>query len=255
MTRTAFIRLSGRPVYKRDAFITGFERLGYKVEVDTSPKRIEPDQVLVLWNRNPPQEHLASKFEEAGATVLVAENGYIGLDSKGEKLVALAKNHHNGLGSWNFKNHPSRPLELKPWRKTGSKIVILAQRGIGERGIAQPQGWEFTMLRYFEKMSKRKIFLKTHPGTAKQSLEPYFEDCWAAVTWGSGAGIKALAAGIPVFYQLEGWIGGSMASFSKDIENPVYGDRESMFMRLSWAQWEVDRIASGEALEFILKGV
>lgn len=254
MSGRVVIRLESRPVYKRDAFAAGFEKIGYIVDLSPRPKRITKEDVLVIWNRNPPQELMAKQFEDAGATVIVAENGYIGLDKNGDKLVALSKGHHNGLGEWNTKDYPARPLELKPWRKAGSKIVILAQRGIGERGVAQPQGWEFLMLRYFEKISKRKILIKSHPGTTKQSLEPYFQDCWAAVTWGSSAGIKALAAGIPVFYGLKGWIGGLAGSFSKDIENPFYGEREKMFTRLSWAQWEVDQIASGEALSFLLWG-
>lgn len=254
MNAQAVIRLLGRPAYKRDAFVYGFEKLGYKVLVDVLPKKINSEDVLVIWNRNTPQESLAEKFEQAGATVIVAENGYIGLDKNGEKLIALAKNHHNGLGEWNYKNEPARKLEIKPWRKSGDNIVILAQRGIGERGVAQPQGWEFTMLRYFEKVSKRKIIIKSHPGAVKQNLEPYLENCWAAVTWGSGAAIKALAYGVPVFYQLKGWIGGAAASFSKDIENPFYSEREEMFNKLSWAQWEVDRIASGEALSFLMVG-
>ena len=254
MSAQAYIRLLGRPVYKRDAFILGFAKLGYNVQIDTLPKRINPEDVLVIWNRNTPQESLAERFEQAGATVVVAENGYIGLDKQGEKLIALAKAHHNGLGEWNFKDEPARELKLEPWRKSGSNILILAQRGIGERGVAQPAGWEYHMLRHLEKVSKRKIILKSHPGVLKQDLEPYFKDCWAAVTWGSGAAIKALAAGIPVFYQLKGWIGGTAASFSKDIENPVYGERQEMFNKLSWAQWEVDKISSGEALSFLLQG-
>jgi hypothetical protein len=74
------------------------------------------------------------------------------------------------------------------------------------------------------------------------------------VTWGSGAGITSLIAGIPVFHEFDRWIGGPAARFGiDDIESPFTGDRLPMFKRLAYMQWSVDEIESGEAFQWLLK--
>jgi hypothetical protein len=73
------------------------------------------------------------------------------------------------------------------------------------------------------------------------------------VTWGSGAAIKAIAAGIPVFHELECWIGAEAATFGiNDLEHPFLGDRHLMFHRISWAQWTAEELASGEPFRWLL---
>lgn len=79
------------------------------------------------------------------------------------------------------------------------------------------------------------------------------KDCWAVVTWSSGAAIKAIAAGVPAFHALPNWIGAPAAKpFGSDLENPFLGDRLPMFQRLAWAQWGLDEIASGEPFKRLL---
>jgi hypothetical protein len=73
------------------------------------------------------------------------------------------------------------------------------------------------------------------------------------VTWGSGAAIKAIAAGIPVFHELKCWIGAEAAQFGiEDLEHPFLGDRHLMFHRLSWAMWTSEELESGEPFRWLL---
>ena len=44
------------------------------------PRDIKPDDILIIWNRYGKNDEYARQFEAAGATVLIAENGYIGSD-------------------------------------------------------------------------------------------------------------------------------------------------------------------------------
>jgi hypothetical protein len=74
------------------------------------------------------------------------------------------------------------------------------------------------------------------------------------VTWGSGAGIKSIVAGIPVFHEMPNWIGAPAAKLGlDDIEQPFLGDRQPMLNRLAWAQWDLDEIASGEAISWVCR--
>jgi len=246
--------LQNRPYYRQELFRSGFERLGYQIEprLVTDPK---PGDVLVLWNRMRHESAHAERYEDAGATVLIAENGYIGTDEKGGKLLALAKRHHNGAGQWRV-GDPSRwTMKLQPWRTDGSFILVMPQRGIGASGVAMPYGWAATIMRTLGTMTDREIRLRPHPGASKQ--EPYeaLQGAWAAVTWGSGAAIKALYAGVPVFYDFESWIGGSAGvclKKSTDLERPFLGDRLPMFQRLAWAQYSGEEISSGFAFDWLL---
>lgn len=255
--KRATLFLQNRPYYRQELFRSGFERLGYQVEAQLlrDPK---PGDVLVLWNRMLYEQAHAQRYEDAGATVLIAENGYIGTDDKGGKLLALAKRHHNGAGEWRVggpERWASYQLPLNNWRAGGDFILVLPQRGIGAPGVAMPQGWANATIRMLRTMTNREVRLRAHPGAAK--TEPYdaLKGAWAAVTWGSGAAIKALYAGVPVFHDFRSWIGASASVHLKgcDLERPFMGDRLPMFQRLAWCQYSASEIESGFALEWLLK--
>lgn len=256
MPHACLLLRSGVP-YRRQAFAAGLERVGFNV--DAIPKRHpDPADVLVLWNRKGAEHTLALAYEKAGARVLIAENGYIGKAPDGHKLYALAWNHHNGRGTWR-EGGPERwdalGIDLAPWRTDGDFILVLPQRGIGEPGVAMPGGWAASALKHLATLTKRPLRIRHHPGVEK--AEPYeaLQGAHCAVTWGSGAGLKALAAGVPVFHALKGWIGAGMASSDLSrLEDPPMPDRVAPFRRLAWSQWAITEIESGQALAWMLEG-
>lgn len=238
------------------SFRVGFEKLGYTV-FNSTQQPIRPDDVLVLWNRHMHEDGIARGYEQAGARVIVAENGYIGSDPDGGKLFALALNYHNGAGKWNV-GDPSRfKLELQPWRVSGEFILVLPQRGMGPPGVAMPRTWPQAIVQKLAKMTKRPIILRPHPGHNKNGYDiyPAFQGAHCVVTWGSGAAIKAIYAGIPVFHDFDRWIGADAARRLDvaHIELPFLGDRLPMFQRLAWAQWSLKEIESGEAFRWLLR--
>ena len=252
----AAIMIPSSPSYRRDAFEAGLKRLGYSVEFGTRA-RPTPADIIVVWNRRSANAVDATKYEKIGATVLVTENGWIGADDKGNKLYALAKGHHNGAGWWPVGNEDRWTrlgIELKPWRKDGRHILVLPQRGIGEPGVAMPRGWAQDAMDRLKAVTRRPVKLRQHPGFNKTPLEPVFEDCWAAVTWASGAAIKAIVAGIPVFHEMPSWLGGPAARRGiADMETPYLGDRMPMLNRLSHGQWGAEEIKSGEPFARLLE--
>lgn len=259
---TALCVIRNEPSYRKPFFVEGLKRLGYSISDDIG-HRPKLDDVLVVWNRHGSHNAHALRFEQAGAKVIVAENGWMGKDPAGHKLYALCLGHHNGLGTW-----PVGPedrwarlgIELKPWRTSGTHILVFDQRGIGERGIASPPGWVDDVQRRLARATKRPVRLRVHPGrklklndAVMPPLEPDLIDCHAVVTWSSGAAIKAIAAGIPAFHELPGWIGAGAARLGiDDLESPFLGDRLPMFQRLAHAQWTADEIATGEPFKCLL---
>jgi len=191
-----------------------------------------------------------------GAGAFVTENGYLHGGPPRYTTYALARSQHNGAGTW-----PEGPaarwealgVDLKPWRTDGRHILVLPQRGIGPAGVAMPRGWPEAVTRRLRSMTKRPVQLRKHPGPIAVALEPDLRDCWAAVTWGSGAAIKAIIAGVPVFHDMPGWIGAPAAArLEAGLEQPFLGDRLPMLRRLVWAEWTTDELATGEPFARLL---
>lgn len=256
MSQSASDTLRASDHYKRSTILAGLERCGFKV--GEPPKRIpQPGDVLVIWNRWRTDEAIAARYEAAGARVIVVENGFIGADKRGHQLFAIALRNHLGAGQWNVgpEDRWSRlGIELAPWRTDGDEIVVLPQRGIGVRGVGMPDGWTDSIVSRLKRITKRPLRVRPHPGMSRTDPKDDLRHAWAAVTWASGAGIKSIVHGVPVFHEMGRWIGAPAAKFGiDDLENPFLGNRLPMLQRLAWAQWNLEEIRSGEAFRCLLQ--
>jgi hypothetical protein len=212
-----------------------------------------PQDLLVVWNRTRAFDPIAQIYEAHGARVLVAENGYLDRAADGSKFYALALGSHNGAGAWFVGDGLRFEIQEQPWRKSGSKVLVLPQRGIGQRSVAMPQQWASHVMARLRRMTDREIILRPHPGHQRIMQPIDFTDIHCAVTWGSGAGIKAIREGVPVFHDFDRWIGAAAAApLAEDIEHCHCPDRRIMWERLSWAQWKLSEIGTGEALDRLL---
>jgi hypothetical protein len=246
---------------------------GFAVSSEARPYPRACD-VLVIWNRYGAGHQAAQKYETAGAAVIIAENGYLDI-AGARKTFAMSLYHHNGAGMWpDGMQRRSELLGVRPapWRGDGRQgaILLLPQRGIGEPGVAMPTDWvEAVSARLRRTMiGRREIRTRWHPagrpigraysGPAPKdggpTLEEDLADVGLCVTWGSGAGIKALLAGVPVIYELEPWVGGMGGSYGTGtIHEPRLGNREAMLERLAWAQWSVDEVETGEPFRRLME--
>lgn len=259
----AYCLIRPLPHYRLDAFVAGLKAAGYQVTVGVCGK-VNPGDVLLIWNRYGSNEQLADDFERRGGTVLVAENGYIGRDAAGRQHYALAIHGHNGRGQW----HPGGTerwvqlgIELKPWRADGEHILVCPNRPFGMRGFEMPVHWARDTVERLRRHTKRPIRVRPHPGNWQQQTPqvPLAEDlanAWAVVVWSSSAGVHALAAGIPVWCTAPWWILKPAAQDDlRQIEHrpDMRPDRFAAFSRLAWAQWTVDEIARGDAFRHLLR--
>lgn len=238
-------------VYRRDAFCSGLEAAGYKlVQHLRDPGR---DDTLILWNRYGAYDEQARHWERAGARVVVAENGFLGKTWRGGEWFALALGHHSGAGKWpngGPERWDSWGVELSLWRQDG-ETVVLGQRGIGEIGIASPQGWA-------EKALKRTGGrVRSHPGksASQDDLAHDLRNAGQVVTWHSGAALLALTMGIPCWHDYPRWIGAGASRPLKEWPGEPKRDdaaRLECFRSLAWAQWTLDEIANGYAFHQLL---
>jgi hypothetical protein len=244
--------LSDGPNYRRHDFEIGLRAAGYRIE--SRMRDPGPGDVLVIWNRSHGRDNEAKRFEAGGASVLVAENGYLGKQWLSHKWFALALGHHAGAGQWRVGGDDrwdSLDIELAPWRTQGGEIVIFEQRGIGEAGHRSPPGWAQSA------QARVGGRIRPHPGADEPAipLASDLDHAACVVTWHSTAALRALILGVPVFYEYPHWIGAPAARpLSEFAAGPRRDDsaRLAIFRRLMWAQWRAEEIVSGEAFTWIM---
>lgn len=248
----AVLTLKDGPAYRRDSFIEGLHACGYTI-VDHIADPQKSD-MFITWNRVGRNAELAAEFERKGGKVLIAENGYMGREWNSQVWYAMSIGQHNGAGKW-----PSTGgsrwrrygFELTPYRD-GTEIILLPQRGIGPMGVAMPRSWPAEAKKLYGGRTRE------HPGI--NVCKPLSEDLANAksvVTWGSGAAIKAMAMGVPVFYDFTRWIGRNGASHvsAANFDNPQRPDRTAAFEDVFDAMWTLEEIRSGEAFEMLVRCV
>lgn len=258
--KLACLMLSRGPRYNRHLWEAGLARHGWTA-VDTPLNEPGPDDLLIVWNRIGAVDKIASRYQSGGAKVIVVENGWCGRDKDGIVPYSAALDYHNGVGKWAI-GKPGRwkrwNLALKPWRTQGDVLLTLPQRGIGEKPVGMTRGWEVSAAHRLARLTERPVMNRPHPGgPVNERPEIDWTNIYAAVTWGSAAAVKALLAGVPVFYELENWIGAPAAKFGlgdsrRWIDTPYLGDREAMLDRLAWAQWDAEEIEKGEPVEWLV---
>ncbi len=246
-----------QPHYRADAFRCGLEALGY--DLTSSHQACD---LLIIWNKYGGHITAAEEVEARGGRVLVAENGYLGNDFAGHRWYAISLSEHNGAGSWSV-GHPDRwdslGENLAPFREGGVEWVILPQRGIGPPGIAMPAQWpKYALSCAGAIRPRRPIRVRPHPGAhgAPCELLDDLEQAAGVITWGSGAATKALAAGIPVFYDFPAWIMAGAGRALADMgEGPNCDEtaRLTAFRRMAWAMWTLEEIESGFAFNTLLQ--
>lgn len=259
--KRAFVGLRESPPYRRDAFVAGLKACGYEVYFGT-PLTFDTETIFVSWNRYHENDVNCTRLENAGGTVLIAENGYLGVDENGVQLYSLARNGHNGSGTWPV-GGPERlaalGVDVKPWRASGEKIVIRGQRGIGTLEMASPLDWHNLTAKRLRAKTSKTVEVHPHPGhnaVTDKAHEAYLVDAHALVIWSSSVGVKALVAGVPVFRCAPHWVcAGAALHGTEEIDNPKMDDaaRMAALERMAWAQWRISEIESGEAFRWLLQ--
>ena len=224
---------------RRETFHRGLERLGYQV-IDDTTYEPEAGDIFITWNRIGVGHRVAEVFESRGLQVLVTENAAWGNGFADERWYSLAKTRHNTSGLFPIGGHErwdDLHMPLADFRTTG-ETIILPQRGIGARPTAMPSGWAARA------QAKHGGRIRAHPGTRPcKPLEDDLANCGKVITWGSGAAVKALIMGIPVFSAMPNWIG---------EQDNTEADRLAMFRQMAWAQWRLSELGSGEAFARML---
>lgn len=263
MTR-ALLMIRRDPCYRREAFEAGLRACGYEIHGAPRGGAIGPGDVLVLWNRYGHYHAMASMAEQAGARVIIAENGPLGREWRGGHWYTVVGGNPAGGGWWRQPD-PGRwdslGAEICEWRKGGREVIILGQRGIGPPGIRQPDGWHREVAARFHLDRLGPVRIREHPGErVAVPLEQDLADALCVVTWSSAAAIKALHWGIPVLYGFEKWVMKDAATplrvmteaDAQRAPESLRRERLPAFRALAWTMFATHEIAAGVPFRSLL---
>lgn len=221
---------------------------------------------MLVWNRYGEVEYLADKFEAAGGTVLVAENGYINPGGGTAKYdvyegveswhqYALAIHGHNGSGQipiGGIDRLENLKLNLSPFRKTqpdgSSHVLVCPGRNFGSRKLIPSVDWVKEIVPQLQReFPKSEIRVRHHPGNGRPGRELHedLEGCSLCVIWASTSGVHALVAGIPVRCLSPYWI----CKYDGEWDDQ---SRSAVLNKMAWAQYSVEEIATGLAFRYLL---
>lgn len=248
--------------YRREVFLTGLRRVGIPVIIDP-PVKPNEDDVLIIWNRYGDNHRMATKYEANGGQVICVENGHLGKNWRGGSWLSMTLSHNAGAGRWP-NNGPERwdgwNVPLEPFKEGGEEYLITEQRGIGEPGVASPEGWHSALMPIIRmRRQEAQVRVRAHPGTGAKPppLREDLANIIAVITYHSAAATEALMYGVPVFYDSPNWIGrwsGKMVEAFLAGEEPLRdaSARLEMFRNLAWAMWTVEEIQAGDPFKHLL---
>ncbi len=193
------------------------------------------------------------------------DNGYFSPGKRGGYYRATFNNaqflgaSHSGSSRFNLHNIP-----IKPWRRSGSKILFVKQKTPVDYvwTMQDMREWFTNTCRILRSNTDRSVIFREKPKSVYELIDHSFidylnsHDIWAVVTHSSNAAVEALIEGYPVFVATPCAASKmGLMDFSK-IENPIYPDgREEWSWGLADNQWTQAEMRSGQCVRELLNGV
>lgn len=130
----------------------------------------------------------------------------------------------------------------RPW-KQGSKVYVIPIQPMMGKLYVQ-EDWTEKTVGELQRHTDREIVVKPKDGPP---LADCLRDAWAVVGHSSVACVEAAYAGVPVFGPSTSPAYGVGEEDLSKIEEPATPDREHWLRTLSYSQFHLDEIRSGEA--------
>ena len=224
-----------------------------------------PAAPVFLWGCLRGSDLILKHCLATGHEFYYGDNCYYG----SSEFIRISK---NGLQNTQFVERSAdrfqrNPVKIKPWRRSGSSIVILPPTESFVH-LFDKHSWLQDTIATLRQYTDRPIRVRYKPsetgigwqngymintGTVTRknasscSLDQDLADAWAVVAFQSSAVWEAIAMGIPAFVDPVNAASVFGNTDLKQIETPVYADREPYFRHINYCQFTLDEIANGTA--------
>ena len=253
---------------------------------DFPPGCITPDMVICYMNRGGAGNDVIRAFAESiGARIRYAEDEVFPAHGvpvvwgvlRGSDLVLRSAAEHsqyffyidhayfsrghgknyritrNGFEAGAVRKYPSDRIaalgvKLLDWRKGGNSILVCPPTEYFEKAHGC-ETWLDDTLKLLRMHTDRPVEVRRKPkaGETVEPLDAALAKSHALVTHSSNVAVEAVIQGTPVFVSPTSAAAPVGCTDLSRIESPVYPDRNAWLAHLSYSQFTMDEIRSGEA--------
>lgn len=203
--------------------------------VEQTPRALLPG-AAAFYGVRPQWAHLWSQAKAEGREWFYIDNGYIGAGR-----FRVARNALQAVIR-NFRKGAELPCDIKPWRRSGSHVLVCLQ---SEEFMATVAGFTRDIAAAVREQTDRPVRVRRKYDP--RPLAADLADCWCVVTWASNCAVEAIIAGIPAIVLGES-AAAPMAGDGLDQINapPTPDGREEWAAGLAASQWTLDEMRRGD---------
>lgn len=261
-----------------NAFLEGISRSGDHVELRELKPEVEvADHCDVAAMVGVKSKELYQANWRAGIHTLYFDKGYTRHATSGGlrawEYWRVAVDAHHPTHYLNRLSHDSDRaqklgIEFNPWRKEGRHIVFAgsSQKYHDFYGLQDPTTYARKVIRRIRGLTSREIVYRPKPSWKEAiaiegcvysqggSITDVLQDAWALVTHGSNACFEAVIMGIPSIVLGDAVAGPISSRDIEELENPRLAsdtERRQWLANLSYCQWTLAELATGEAWRHI----
>jgi hypothetical protein len=236
-----------------------FERIGRHIVAkggtivrhDVAKLSALPPSIVPIVGCQPESTALIKQWRAAGRSWLYWDRGYM------RRVFAthLPRGENGGYYRWHlgsFQMQSIRPvpadrwktlkIDLRPWQRGGRHVVIAAPTRTYAR-FHETRDWIADTIDALARVTDRQLVIRDKE--SKRSLQSDLEGAHALVTHGSIAAIESVILGCPVFVHPDSAAALVGLTDLKDIERPIYPDREPWVRSLACSQWNETELVDG----------
>lgn len=202
---------------------------------------------------------LILELEKRGMNYFFIDRGYV-LDDGRKEWLRIS---YNAFQMQTMSENPIMRKEFKlnpmKWNKKGENILVIPPCAkAGKYWGFDKDEWLEDTVNKIKKYSNREIVIRQRPAASKRysgktSLKSALKNTFIIVVYNSNAATEAIYNGTPALV-----LGDAASKFVsitkiKNIENPIYPDRELWLRNLLSNQFKRQEVSSGKALKFLMK--
>lgn len=257
--KTAFFWPPGLSSFKNNLF----ERIGNKIKSlggivvkhDFDALAKVPDERVPIVGCTPELRPLIDDWKKRGRTFAYWDRGYV------DRVFAtcLPTGDAGGFYRWHVNAYQLRRVftapedrwkqfksaaSVRPWAKGGRHIVIAAPTRTYAR-FHRCESWIADTIDALARVTDRQLVIRDKEQYKKRPIQTDIEGAHCLVTHGSNAAVESVILGCPVFVHPDSAAALVGKTDLKDIEHPVYPDRQPWLNALSYSQFHETEIING----------
>ncbi len=220
----------------------------------TEKLEIVPGRPAVFYGVDRQTLQLWREVSQSGHPYFYVDNGYFRSKWQGGDHFRITRDapQCSGLGESTGDRWRALGLQIQPWRRKGTVIMIACQSDFwherhGHGSAAQFAEKTRIALRQF---TERPIMIRAKPvkGHSEPPLLQALNNCWAVVTHSSMVALEGLLCGVPAFTTAPSALTPVTSAGVGSIEAPTYpNDLERWAGVLADNQWSMKEIRDGTA--------